>query len=284
MTGRYMLMCKGEKTYRAFNLLMKYFPNTLSLIDKKYDFSILDKKYEEILESHALNKNLPRETNIVDVTIFCEQNNPFHLEMAKFLEGLVKEAINIVGEKHIKRLSNNFQGKFTNFSSWNYLNPFGEIISLMTLLRNDNYKLMEIEHEIPNRKSIDFLFSTTDNKNIAVEIINIHPKENYKDIVELENHIIGKLMSKIEKESKSIDFDSLQFTWAYLPVLWSTNLEGLIKYKEFFERFEKNIIKVSSKKIFILGFISFIQHIDEASGKRVFEYGYVTKLINKFRI
>jgi hypothetical protein len=76
----------------------------------------------------------------------------------------------------------------------------------------------------------------------------------------------------------------LQFTWAYLPVLWSTNLEGLIKYKEFFERFEKNIIKVSSKKIFILGFISFIQHIDEASGKRVFEYGYVTKLINKFRI
>ena len=150
-------MCKKEKTYRVYNLLLKYFPNTLSLIDKKYDFSVLDERFDRIQADDAIS-NKPRETNILDFTIFCEQNNLFHIELAKFLDGLVKEAVETLGAKFKKRLRNAFKGKLTNYSSLNYLNPFGEIISLLTILRNDNYNLLEIEHRIPNEKnSISFL-------------------------------------------------------------------------------------------------------------------------------
>lgn len=274
-------MCKEEKTYRAYNLLLKYFPNTLSLIDKKYDFSILDKRYDKLLENDALNNYSPRETNIIDFTIYCEQNNLFHIKLAKFLDDLVKEAIDTLSEEHKKGLRNAFKGKFTNFSSWNYLNPFGEIISLLTILKSDNYKLLEIEHKIPNGRSIDFLFTTDNNSKIAVEVINFHPEDTYNNISELEKHFMGKLEKKIGRESENIQFDMLQFTWTYLPVLWSTDLKSLLNYKEFFENMEKTTVKVKDKEIFILGFTSFIQHIDDYTGNRFFEFGYVTKLFNK---
>lgn len=278
-----MLMYKKEKTYRAYNLLLKYFPNTLSLIDQKYDFSVLDERFDRILADDAIS-NKPRETNIIDFTIFCEQNNLFHIELAKFLDGLVKEAVETLGAKFKKGLRNAFKGKLTNYSSWNYLNPFGEIISLLTILKNDNYNLLEIEHRIPNGKKLDFLFATTNKSKIAVEVINLHPQDTYTNISELENDLLGKLKDKIEIESEGIEFDKLQFTWTYLPVLWSIDLKSLLPFKDYFERFETAPMRYKDKGIFILGFTSFVQHIDDNTGKRFFEYGYVTKLLDKISI
>ena len=254
------------------------------MVDKRFDFSTLDIEYEKLLARDGLNEGCPRATNIIDITINCEYNDSFHLQFAKFLDGLVKEALETLESLHKKKIRNNFKGKFTNFTSWNFLNPFGEIISLLTILKSNNYSLLEIEHEISRRKSIDFLLEANNGRKIAVEVINIHPKFQYKDITELENHLVGKIKTKIEEKTKNIQFDTLEFnSWTYLPVLWSTDLEGLLSYKEFFVRFQTTPITVQDKQIFPLGFTSFIQHIDETTGKRSFEYGLVTKLFEKIR-
>ena len=275
-------MYKEEQTSKVYNLLSKYFSNTVALIGNKYDFSILDNEYEKL--KNINNSQYPRETNIIDFVIYCEENNIFHKELASFLDGLVKEVVDILGVKFEKKLRNSFKGKFTNLSSLNYLNPFGEVISLLTILKNKNNKLLEIEHKLSNKKSVDFIFSNKDNEKIGVEVRNIHPKELYKNISELKQDLLGKLCNKISSESENIQFDSLNFTWTYLPVLWSTNLKGLLPYKDFFQRFGDSPIKIIGKEIYVFGFTSFVQYIYNNTNKRGFKYGYVTELLNKISI
>jgi hypothetical protein len=277
-------MCEEEKTYRVYNLLRKYFPHTLSLLDDTYDYSILDTRFNELLQQNAADVTRSRDANIVDFLLNCAQGDEFYLEFAKFLDGLVKDALDKLADKHILGLRHIVQGKLTNYNSLNYLNPFGEIVSLLTLLSNESFSLQEIEHPIPNGKSLDFFFTTKDRgSKIAVEVINLHPRNSYHNITELERHLRKKLEIKIREETRDIDFKSIDFTWAYLPVLWSTNLRGLLVYRSFFETLHNVTVQISCKEILILGFTSFVQVIDSVSGRRWFEYGYITKLFDSLR-
>jgi hypothetical protein len=122
------------KTYRVYNLLNKYFPFTTKLVDKRFDISTLDIEFEKLLVRDGHNQGSERATNIIDITLKCADNNPFHLQFAKYLDNSVKDDLIIIGNLNKKKLRENFKGKFTNFSTWNYLSPFGEAISLLSIL------------------------------------------------------------------------------------------------------------------------------------------------------
>jgi hypothetical protein len=88
----------------------------------------------------------------------------------------------------------------------------------------------------------------------------------------------------MERETDNIQLNTLGFTLSYLPVLWSTELEELNKYKEYFEQFTKKPMVIKDKNIYSCSFMSFVQIINESTGERNFEFGPITQLLDKLNL
>jgi len=167
--------------------------------------------------------------------------------------------------------------------AWKYLNPYGEIISLLSLVQKTDYRLEQIEKEIPNRKSMDFLFvHTKDKSKIFVEILNIHPKDNYQNVNELKAELYSKISKKIERETANLDFENYSFPIVYLPVVWSTNLSQLVQYLEFFNEFHDTYGKELGVKVKVFGFTS-IAKVTKNNNVVGFRYGFITDLLEKIK-
>lgn len=260
-------------------------PNILSIILKNTDFALIDKRFDQHMDSLGIlmgsgNKEILVKTTFIDLLLRSDEgSDDFIKSFVKYCDELVKDTLTKIESKHNKGIRNSFIGKITNLDSWNYLNPIGEIAALNNLLFSSQFSLEQIEYKMPNGKKADFLLRNIENNHKSlVEIVNIHTRDGIEG-EELKNSIINKLSQKVLTEKTFIPY----LPHIFLPIIWSFDYDIYLPLEEFFLDFKASNGEKYIPDSYILGFNGFVQHINTITNERIIRFGFVNEIIKDYK-
>ncbi|GET24150.1 hypothetical protein [Prolixibacter sp. NT017] len=261
--------------YRSEILFEKHCPTIYALTKKaKIDWKGLDYDFE----ANHLKLGIATEANIVGLLLHAESGEQFPIYFLRYCEFLAKNLQKISKEK--RKFREILIGKITNFKDLNYLNPIGEL-AVLKKLTDYGYELIRIEDKIcfPSAKPKDFLFRTPQNKEILIEVVNIHIKDDFQTLNNLKIFLFGKMKEKIEKETVGIDLSEANDKLFFQPVLWHVDLIKFKEFKDFFKEFSSTFGKSFELNYNILGFCTF-GTID----KKDFIFGELSTFYDRYNI
>ncbi len=266
-------------------LYKKYCPSLFDLLDDKWKIWIEEDnsyikemnnwEYERLVRSI---EGIEHETSFIDILVEAEKGNTALKCFLSDMDTIVQKLMKTLPEIQHKRLKEMFQGKLKNLKNWNYLNPFGELGVLDSLL-NYGYILEQIEVKFPNNKPKDFLLKDPLNKLITVEILNIHAHTVEKQTRRnMKNYILKKIKEKIDVETNGVRKCDLEFPLIFVPVIWLFGTNKLIELYPFFKKFEDSFSKDFPYPV--TGLCSYIDHTD---GKKlhIHKFGTITSMLRK---
>lgn len=249
-------------------LLKKYIPEV-------FDFSGLTKKsLKRNVEKYKIRiNNLQKLDNleesnytphcIFDLVVIAENDTTDINRYKQFLEHInrvVKSLIKIVDESLHKKLKEPIKQMITSVdeeigSNYQYLNFYGEILGLeFFLAKSKDFKLIDIERKLPNRKSVDFVFKDiNDLTPLYVDFISFH---NIKPVLlETNEDFIDffekRIKEKIDNKTKNLEFDGhnliingSKIPFLILPIIWG-DMEKYISKKKAIEIMDSKYSNVS---------------------------------------
>jgi hypothetical protein len=273
-----------ERTYKIYNLILKYTPAIIKLFGDSFDWSIEDLKYEKKLDIRQKYRQRNKtdemqiNTSFYDLLLEAELKDKFSINFAYFINNLLVDLVLYLPDFENK-FKDNFDGKINNLDNWNYLNPIGELACLKKLLDSQIYILKEIECSFENGSSKDFLLHNKNtNLDTMVEVLNIHSKfEDGKDFETIKNDLFQKIDLKVKKETANVDPIKYKNSLFFLPVIWHIKQESMERYYDFFKDFKNNLGKELGLNYAICGLQSYLIINDK------FEFGEISSLIDRIK-
>jgi hypothetical protein len=236
-----------EKHYiRLDKYLQKYCPTLVSFI------SLSESKWEEITQRFAERmafieqktsggNTIEVETTLYDLILKSETGNIVTKSFLSLIENTFKDIISIVPSQHYSEIRKSTMSLLSAFDPQrsNYLNPLGEFRAILSILKNSNNILKEIERPLPNGKTIDYCFADPSTREeILVEVTNIHFKEGkIKTESDLILFLSGRISDKINDKLVDLDHSVYKKQVHLLPVVWC-DFEDIYKYQSTFDNLE----------------------------------------------
>lgn len=254
-------------------LTIKYCPNIHALL-KDRKFSEWDRL--DTLISNQLQKDKIIKTNFIRLLFEIEKsNNQFAKSFSTYIDQLVLDILTLV-PKNKKQIWLAINGKITNIADWNYLNPIGELSVLKKLIISNSFELLEFETKFPNGRKKDFLVkSLSNNKEILIEVVNIHLPVVKIEFDKIKEILIHKVQTKINNEVKNVS-DKLQLENLFIiPVVWYLEMSDITNNYEFFNEFNKSLGKSFGITHQTLGFCTYVKTSDNK-----FIFGEASSIIN----
>ncbi len=181
-------------------------------------------------------------TTIYDVIKCAESGNKSHIAFLRFIEYLCEQILLTIPKVHHSRLRMSAINILSNFDRKRsfYLDPVGEFVALLNILKGSAFRLTEVETALPSGKKADFAILRASSQTILqIEVLNIHFGDgkihNEDDLyIFLSKRIEDKLMSKIGK----LHLEKGDSNFALLPVAWC-DLDEVQHFPATFIRVEK---------------------------------------------
>jgi hypothetical protein len=222
--------------------LRKYCPTLVSFIlfsDSKWER--ISRRFGERM--HSISKQTSdgntfgAETTIYDLILQAETGNVIAKSFLSLIENIFKDITSVVPSQHYSEIRKSTMNLLSDFDPTRsgYLNPLGEFQALLSLLKNLNHKLKEIEFTLPNGKTVDYCFEAPSGKEILIEVTNIHFKDGIiKNESDLISFLSGRIKNKLDDKLNGIDLPKLGKEFTILPVVWC-DFEDVHKYQTAFE-------------------------------------------------
>lgn len=145
-------------------------------------------------------------------------------------------------KKLIKSSFNNMLSK----RNLEYLDFLGEIACINAIKEDENLSLIKYEHKLKNNQEIDFtLYDKKENKNIFIEVYNLHLKEITSDV---EKFIGYRVQKKLGNKFKDMPEPEIELN--ILPVLWGQPKQ-LAVFSDFYKKNKMNMENVQIPFAFI---------------------------------
>jgi len=264
-------------------ILEIYSPNLFNLINESFDYRKFCKKAEKFLKK---NENIRIQKNFITVLFEIikvikkdEQNE--YIEELMFIDLKIGEALEIIPIDKHNELGNLLKAMIFDFSQLSFLNPIGEILSLLLLNKRENYEFIDYEVDFPNKKTKDFKFKNIFNGKIEiVEVVNMsYDSRKYKNSEGLSKFICDKLSSKIKDETKGVSFEKYQNKLKFLIIIHGLNFPIARENEVFFKEFKKLKGKVRDDIKYDVFPIYSVYH-DFVKGEINYGFDEITSLIN----
>jgi hypothetical protein len=249
--------------------LKKYIPITFVFSGiKRKDLKNIVKRYTTRHEN-LLNIENTEEVDylphcIFDLLVLAENDNSQIKKYEQFLrhiDNIIKHLIGIVDMSLHTKLKNSIKQMITSVDeeigcNYQYLNFYGEILGLYFFLTKSNdFKLIDIERQLPNGKSVDFVFKhIEDHIPLYVDFISFH---NIKpELLETDEDFISffekRFNDKIEAKSKDLEYDKhflviegVKIPFLILPIIWG-DMKDFIDKKDAIEKLDLKYLNVSN--------------------------------------
>ncbi|NLR62603.1 hypothetical protein HGH93_31220 [Chitinophaga polysaccharea] len=207
-----------------------YFPAIMELIGtNNFNWN----EVEEIYNSENIKRikkleaqgtdTLRVEANIYDIIVEVKKFNRQAIRLLDFFNKSLFHLNAQLNENEKKLIISNIWNVLTALDK-RYLDFFSELAVLNNTILAGEFRLDNIEYELPNGKTIDFRFkSIKDGKFILVEVFNIHLNSEKVDSDDtlvkkfLDGRLIPKINNKKEGLTEDIHFD-------LMPVLWGRQM------------------------------------------------------------
>lgn len=260
--------------------LNKYCPTLVSFILlSDAEWEKITQRFDDRIKIHNekifTGKSVDAATTLYDLIARAEANNVIAMSFLTMIDNIFKDISNIVPVLHhpkIRRITMNMLSDFDEIRS-GYLNPLGELQALLSILKNSNCKLKEIEYLLPNGKSADYYFETPIEGELLVEVTNIHFKDGLiKNESDLITFLSGRVTKKLAEKITGVNLTELGKKFILLPVVWC-DFEDIHKYQSAFD-----IVETEQKT---LPFCVMGQSPLE-NGSYIFRFSTVKKLIESY--
>lgn len=184
------------------------------------------KHQKRIAEYNANNNYLLVERNLYDLILSSLKGELQSSMFFSFIKKVLEELTDNLSIDERKKLRKTIFDFLVSFDA-KYYNYLGELLVLNNLLSNPDYELLDIEVEIINNKSADFLIGKKNsNETHLVEVVSIHIGDEHND---LEKAIQKKLSKKVLSKTDGIKSHR---PFILIPVVWASykNLRRIEKW------------------------------------------------------
>jgi hypothetical protein len=188
----------------------------------------------------ARNREIKAETTLHDLIILAQNGTAVAKSFLSLIDGLFKDMLNVVPKQYHSKIRQAARNLVSDFDSQRsgYLNPIGELLSLLSLLKNSSYKLRAIEFRLPNGKTADYCLANPVGFEILIEVTNIHFQPGkIRDKSDLIVFLSGRIEDKLTDKTKGLDLSQLGREFTLLPVVWC-DFEDIHTFSSAFETVE----------------------------------------------
>lgn len=211
-------------------------PDLFNLLDgqniswSSIESNILKQNTQRLKESKSSGKDFKIEMNFYDLILKVIDEDFESTRFFVYIIGVLR-LFNEYLSTNEKILVSRIIRKLLKDLTLDYIHYIGELFVLDILLRNHPYTLTEIEYKLNNGKCIDFHFTTKENEQVFVEVMNIRlDPMKLNSHREIREYLRSKYLSKIEDKMTGVEWS---FELIIVPVLWGS-LEDLRKVYNFY--------------------------------------------------
>lgn len=211
--------------------LRQFLPSLFLLIDD-YKFGWnkinngLNNKYQQLrLRAQKSKDPLIIEASLYNIIIEAINGKSQAKMLLKFFDNVLYELSIVLTSNDKLLIKKNILDILISFDK-NYLNFFGELAVLNQLVKLNVYRLINVEEPVnknnPGGTAIDFkLLNNITNKEILVEVVNLHLKEeNTSSNENITRLLTQKLREKVLKTAAKSKVD-----FVLVPVMWGNVVE-----------------------------------------------------------
>lgn len=234
-----------EDYIRLDKYLLKYCPalvNFVSLPERKWD--ALSRRFGQRMDKISIGVSeqgaFVAETTLHDLIVQAEADIAIAKNFLSFIDNVFKDVLKFVPTHHHAKLRQAARNLLSNFDIQRsaYLDPLGELEALLSLLKNSDYKLIEIEFKLSNGKSADYYLIHPSGHKILIDVLNIHFKDDrIQNEVDLFSFLSKRIQDKLEVKTSGVDFMQLGKQFKLLPVVWC-DFKDIHKYISVFDKVE----------------------------------------------
>jgi hypothetical protein len=212
-------------------------PQIVTLVDSEnFPWGRINSKFNKRIDKILAEETsdvFNLEATIYDHIISAKKKNSSSLGLLKYFNLLFKELNkNLVGVER-DLVKTNVINMLSSFDK-QFLNYLGELAVLNQLIKSSTFSLIACEEELPNGKSIDFLFENKiEPMKLLVEVVNIHINDEKveKDNDKIKIFFQTKLEQKIDSKKQGLD---QEIDFHLVPVIWG-GIDSLKIYEDFFK-------------------------------------------------
>jgi len=248
MTGKRLEGFDMPEDYiRLDKYLLKYCPvlvDFVSLPERKWD--VLSRRFGQRMNKINIGVSeqgaLVAETTLHDLIVQAEADIAIAKNFLLFIDNVFKDVLKFVPAHHHAKLRQAARNLLSNFDIQRsaYLDPLGELKALLSLLKNSDYKLIEIEFKLSNGKSADYYLIHPSGHKILIDVLNIHFKDGrIRNEVDLLSFLSKRIQDKLGEKTSGVDFMQLGKQFKLLPVVWC-DFKDVHEYTAAFDTVEAN--------------------------------------------
>lgn len=179
-------------------------------------------------------------TTIYDLVQMAQYGDVKAASFLKLIDSLFEDVNDMISSEHYPRLRQTAINLVSDFDPHRsgYLNPIGELFSVLTLLKNSDYTLKQVEFPLPNGNTADYCLIHPNGVEVLVEVVNIHFKKGMiRSDSDLYSFLSYRVAEKIAAKTDGIELSRLGRKFLLLPVVWC-DFEDIHSYLSVFEKIE----------------------------------------------
>ncbi|WP_430933297.1 hypothetical protein [Saccharicrinis sp. 156] len=245
--------------------LNKYIPEIYSLSEikdsmLKKKINAVKERYNQLIKIEVTNTNY-RPHCIYDLLVLAENDPNPKNRYASFLihiETIVKEIKELIDSSLMPKVKDAIVQMMlavdkkigTNFQ---YLNFYGELLGTHFILKK-GFNLIDIEKELPNGKTVDFVFnSKDDNTPLYMDFISYHniDPSRYKTEEKFESFLRKKFEEKIiaktvnlKSRDQFLEIDNKEIPFMLLPIIWG-DPDVFLTFRNLINRLDDSMLNVA---------------------------------------
>jgi hypothetical protein len=179
-------------------------------------------RYERLLAQHETEGVAIYQASIYEILMYASDGRQDALYVQTYFKETIKRLKTILSDQELKFIADNITGVVTNLDM-TYLNFIGELGFLVIIKTQTKWILTgtEIKNEV--QKRIDFEFKTENDRQIKVEIMNIHLTKEINEDNDGINKFLTKRIGDKKTEKTKKNLSKVDFLIA--PVIWGPHAE-----------------------------------------------------------
>jgi hypothetical protein len=206
--------------------LRNYIPNIFGLLYNMPDWNDIVRKLNspnKVVSSSFLDSNL------YEIILHAKKGDINALSLLEFFNIIFREICTL--PVNCKMQLNDKAIEFLRVLNSDFKNYLGEFAVLDTIIKTNEFKLVNVEASLENGKTSEYLFEKhNSSEKYYVEVLNINLNETHTN---LKRTLRRKIVSKVNKKTKNSKHEII-----VVPVIWGNigTLQRLQKaYNEHFE-------------------------------------------------